>query len=71
MPEPEPVTYPRARIFDAAEGPLIVGHIDALGRTATLPDIVGALDGDDREVYTADEVRVAIDEYLTRPLQGA
>jgi hypothetical protein len=71
VPEPEQPKYARARILDPSEGPLIVGHIDALGRTATHPDIVGALDGNDSELFTGDEVRAAIGEFLTRPLQEA
>lgn len=71
VPEPEEARYVRARIFDPNEGPAIVGHVDELGRTAKHPDIVGALDGDDRATFTRDEVRDAIADFLTRPLQEA
>jgi hypothetical protein len=69
-PEPEEPRYPRSRILDPTEGPQIVGHVEALGRTATLPDIVGGLEGVDGEMFTRYEVRDHITSWLTRPLEA-
>lgn len=72
---PEPVIeesrYSRERILDPFEGPLIVGHIDALGRSVKYPDLVGALHGTDAETFTPSEVRDLVDAFLTRPLAEA
>lgn len=69
-PEPEEPRYPRARVLDPVEGPQIVGHIDALGRTATFPDIVGGLEAVAGETFTRYEVREHIAAWLTRPVEA-
>jgi hypothetical protein len=68
QPEPEEPRFTRSRVLDSSEGPQIVGHIEALGRTATLADIAGALDGVEGEAFTRDEVRAHLGAYLTRPV---
>jgi len=58
--------YARQRLLDPNEGPQIVGFVAQLGRTATVPDIVGALTGVEGDSFTRDEVHRHMETFLTR-----
>lgn len=63
--------FDRARVLDPSEGPRIVGHVEQLGRAATYPEIVGALDGDDSETFTPGEVAAKVIEFRGHPTEQA
>lgn len=66
-PPPEEPRLDRDRVLNPTEGPVFVGTIEQLGRAVTYPDIVGALEGDEADEYTAAEVAAKVIDFLGRP----